>query len=108
MVVFISSIYPPPTYPKVADDIIGNVRAARTTAKDMIAQVTTNPTFNDMVDVLQSKRDILVNLDPTFILELNFLASAGLQGPEKKLHKMIFKILPSSSHRASLQQARRA
>ena len=93
--------------PKVTDDIIGNVRAARSTANDMITQVCTNPTFNDMVDVLQSKREILINLDPTYVLELSFLASAGLQRLEAKLHKMIFKILPSSSHRASLQQARR-
>ena len=84
--------------------MMSNIRAARTTAIAMIEAVKV-PTFNDMVDVLQSKRDILLNLDPTFILELNFLASAG-QSLEKKLHKMILKVLPSSSHRVTLQQAR--
>jgi len=85
--------------------MMSSIRAARTTAIAMIEAVKV-PTFNDMVDVLQSKRDILLNLDPTFILELNFLASAGLQSLEKKLHKMILKVLPSNSHRVTLQQAR--
>ena len=83
-----------------------NIRAARATAIAMIEAVKV-PTFNDMVDVLRSKRDILLNLGPAFVLELNFLASAGLQSLEKKLNKMILKVLPSSSHRKTLQQARR-
>ena len=86
--------------------MMSNIRAARATAIAMIEAVKV-PTFNDMVDVLQSKRDILLNLDPTFVLELNFLASAGLRSLEKKLHKMILKALPSNSHRVTLQQARR-
>ena len=86
--------------------MMSNIRAARTTAIAMIEAVKV-PTFNDMVDVLQSKRDILLNLDPTFVLELNFLASAGLQSLERKLHKKILKVLPSNSHRVTLQQARR-
>jgi len=102
---WLSPSHPSPFAPKVPEDILGNLRAARQTANDMIAQSSTTPSFNDMVDILQSKRDILTSLDPTFVLELNFLATAGLQSLEKKLHKAIFKILPSSSRRVGLQQA---
>ena len=86
--------------------MMSSIRAARTIAIAMIGAVKV-PTFSDMVDVLQSKRDILLNLDPTFVLELNFLASAGLRSLEKKLHKMILNAPPSNSQRATLQQARR-
>ena len=75
------------------------------TAIDMIGQ-SQHMSFSDIQSCLHAKRDTLIALDPTFTLELNFLASSALQALQDHLHSEIFKVLPTSTRRATIQQAR--
>ena len=102
---------PPPTPPrptpclKVPDDTVSKLRAARLTAIDMIGQ-SQHMSFSDIQSCLHAKRDTLIALDPTFTLELNFLACSALPALQDHLHSEIFKVLPTSTRRVTIQQAR--
>ena len=84
---------------------MSKLRAARLTAIDMIGQ-SQHMSFSDIQSCLHAKRDTLIALDPTFTLELNFLACSALPALQDHLHSEIFKVLPTSTRRVTIQQAR--
>ena len=91
-------------YLSVPTEILMNFTAARSSVVDMLL-IASEPTINDTKKVLFGKKDVILALDPTFLLELHYLEEQAEGAVVELVHKQIFDALPTKTRRTTLKQA---